>query len=53
MLWGQMAVGMMVVVVVVRNLLGLLEVNRGLADSAFLTGPWKLRSGVTTGRHQG
>lgn len=33
-----------------RYWLGLLEVNRGLADSAFL-GPWKLKSGVTRGRN--
>lgn len=52
MLWDQLAVGV-VVVVVVRHLLGLLEVNRGLAHSAFQTGPWKLRSGVTTGRRWG
>lgn len=34
-----------------KTLARALEVNRGLADSAFPTGPWKLRSWVTRGRN--
>lgn len=36
-----------------KTLAGALEVNRGLADSEFPNGSWKLRSGVTRGRNWG